>query len=230
MEFIKQNVTNLIILTLFIAALLFIFIEVSIIERRRIKKFYTNNFFPEDIQTNLDDNRSVSFENEQIEDVEGFVEYVSLDVDEGAGIINYPLKRYWKKIKTVLEHDFNFGKYALLEKDEDGLFSVVKNVGFSFDTVENMKFTEFDPFYSNFFKFKKSLYINDNIFENEILNDCIAEQDKENIGEILFFPLSTKKEIIAILCCARRKGLPIIDVKKLNEKILSQAKEMLTMM
>jgi hypothetical protein len=132
----------------------------------------------------------------------------------------YELKDLWVNITEILKKDFNVDKIALLEKDEDGLFNIIKNMEFDFETVEKMKFTEFDKFYNNFFKMGLNLYIIKDVFANKTLFDMFSTQDRENIGELLFLPLNKNNEIIGILCCSRKKGLPVIDTNLIKNKIL----------
>jgi len=106
-------------------------------------------------------------------------------VSKGIEIKNPELQGYWENVSNILGMDFSVNRYALLEKDEDGLFSVVKSEGFSPQTIENLKFTEFDKFYNKFFKLKKNLYIIKDAFAVKALSEMFAPEDKKYIGELL---------------------------------------------
>jgi len=131
------------------------------------------------------------------------------------------LKTYWVKMSIMLKTDLNIEKFALLEKDEDGLFSVVKNVDFSYQTVDTLKFTEFDKFYTNFFHKGLNLYITENVFQNSELSAMISPDDKAGIGELMFFPIRKNSETIGILCCARTAGHKPLEAGLLKNKIVN---------
>lgn len=147
-----------------------------------------------------------------------------LTTGQDFGLSSDILKSYWVKMSSMLKTDLDINKFALLEKDEDGLFNVIKNVGFTMETVELLKFTEYDRFYKNFFKHNKNLYITNDAFLNEELYKMFSEDDQNNIGELLFFPVVYSTEVIGILCCARDKGLAKLDKDILLNKIVQQSK------
>ncbi len=144
----------------------------------------------------------------------------SLTAPQDGAIHDRLLKAYWVKMSAMLKTEMKIDKFALLEKDEDGLFSVVKNVDFSFQTVDTLKFTEYDKFYSHFFIKGINLYITKNVFQNSELEKMFSPDDKKNIGELMFFPIRKADDVIGILCCARPAGQLPLDKEHLKHKII----------
>jgi hypothetical protein len=130
------------------------------------------------------------------------------------------LDKYWEEISKILSVDFKMQRIALLEADEDGLFSVTKNIGYARETLETLKITEFDKIYSAFFSHNKSLYITDSPFENSGLSKMFSEEDKENIKELIFVPVTRKNEVIAILCISRFDEIVGLDLDDFKERIV----------
>ena len=146
------------------------------------------------------------------------------EVSRGVDIQHSALKQYWEKVKSVLNFDFNISRFALLEKNTEGVFTVAKSEGLSPLTVERLQFSVFDKFHDKFFKLNKNLYIFKDAFLNKALDEMFDPADKETIGELLLFPVTQENEIIAILCFAREKGLMKIQEELLKNKIIEKSR------
>ncbi len=158
------------------------------------------------------------------EQVDEELKELASQVSKGTDLSNPTLKNYWANISDVLDLDFNISHFALLEKDDEGLFTVVRSQGLSPETVDSLKFSTFDKFYDKFFKLNKNLYIIKDAFVNKNLQDMFSAEDRQNIGELLLFPVTHENDMIALLCFGRQKGLNKLEEGKLQEKIVEKSK------
>ena len=165
-----------------------------------------------------------AYAKEGVKDIDDELKMLAKNVSEGVDVLNPSLKNYWSDISNVLDLDFHISKFALLEKDDGGVFKVAKSQGLSEQTVENLKFSEYDKFYDKFFKLSKNLYIIKDAFVNKALYSMFSDEDRNRIGELLLFPISHEKNVIAILCFARDKGLDKLSEEELKEKIVHNSK------
>ncbi len=175
----------------------------------------------EDDFLEIDDEHVIHEEDTLVSDQNSIDDYT---VKSDSIFINDTFKTLWIKMSDMLKTNLNISKFALLEKDEDGLFNVIKNVDFSIETVEMLKFTDYDRFYNNFFKHDKTVYIKDKVFLNEGLFKMFSQEDRENIGELLLLPIINKGEVVGVLCCAREKGLEKLNPEVIYNNIITFAK------
>lgn len=165
-----------------------------------------------------------AYEHAHVSNIDEELKELAEKVSTGVDIENTSLKNYWSNIRGVLDIDFDVHKYALLEKDKDGLFSVANSSGFTEETIDNLKFTEFDKFYDKFFKLNKNLYIIKDAFANRELSKMFSPTDQQGIGELLIFPVSISGDVIALLCFAREKGLDKLREEELKDKIVDKSR------
>jgi hypothetical protein len=165
-----------------------------------------------------------AYERASVKNIDDELKMLAKNVSEGIDLSNPSLKHYWSNISGVLDLDFHISKFALLEKDDGGVFKVAKSQGLSEETIENLKFSRYDKFYDKFFKLSKNLYIIKDAFVNRTLYNMFSDEDRNKIGELLLFPISHERDVIAILCFARDKGLDKLSEDELRDKIIHNSK------
>ncbi len=176
---------------------------------------------PEDQTVEIPDDAYLEYSTEAVDEE---LKELANQVSQGADLSNPSLKSYWANISEVLDIDFNISHFALLEEDEEGLFTVIRSQGLSPETVDNLKFSKYDKFYDRFFKLNKNLYIIKDAFVNKNLQDMFSAEDRQSIGELLLFPVTKQGDMVALLCFARERGLNQLEENALKDKIAQQSR------
>ncbi len=133
---------------------------------------------------------------------------------------------FWDKIYPILKDQFKIKKFALLNADVSGNFSVENIHGFNEKIKDYFNIAYNEVLLTDFINKKKAVRVVENIFKSKLIASLYRYENKSDVEEMYFFPIHKYDNIIGILNLSIDKDTKHISKELILKTVMEKCEQL----